>query len=203
MRRGFAIAMVIIGTICLATPVFSGAVEDVKIGSGAMADGDYQKAVEYLSRAIDSGELPMSSLFLIHVARGDAFYAHGNQQAALQDFDKAVTLKPDYPEAYYNRGNLHCLMRQYDKAIEDYTHAIELTENDANAHNNRGMAWHQKGNYESALANYNRAIAINPNEPVFYANRGRLWDRIGDDALARADYLQAKELDPSIKTPID
>ena len=195
--------MVFFGTFCLAAPVFSGAVEDVRIGTGAMALGDYQQAVEYLGRAIDSGELPESSLFLVHVARGDALYARGDQQGALRDFDTAVSLKPDYPEAYYNRGNLHCLMRQYDKAIEDYTRAIELTANDANAHNNRGMAWHQKGNYQSALANYNRAIAINPNEPVFYANRGRLWDRIGDDALARADYLQAKELDPSIKTPID
>ncbi len=182
---------------------YCGAVNDVKTGCSAMTEGEYEKAEEYFTRAIDAGGLSNEAMSLALLARGNAYYAEGNLQAALSDFDRAISLRPNHPEAYYNRGNLHCMLRQFDSAIADYTKAIELAENDANAHNNRGMAWHEKGNFQSALANYNRAIAINPNEPLFYANRGRLWDSVGDDALARADYLQAKELDPSIRTPID
>ena len=43
---------------------------------------------------------------------------------ALEDYTKAIQLKPDYHEAYNNRGLLYEAMGQQDKALADYNKAI-------------------------------------------------------------------------------
>ena len=56
---------------------------------------------------------------------------------------KAIELKLDYTEAYYNRGNAYHRKGNFDRAIDEYTKAIELKLDYANAYNNRGVAYLQ------------------------------------------------------------
>ena len=39
---------------------------------------------------------------------------------AIADFEKAVELKPDYADAYFNLGRTYYLMHDEDKACENY-----------------------------------------------------------------------------------
>src|SRR5262249_13540429 len=43
---------------------------------------------------------------------------------ALEDFSRAIELKPDYAEAYNNRGRAHAHLGEYSQAIEDFSQAI-------------------------------------------------------------------------------
>lgn len=45
---------------------------------------------------------------------------------AIADYSKAIELKPDNADAYYNRGNSKILLKDYNGAITDYSKAIEL-----------------------------------------------------------------------------
>ena len=56
---------------------------------------------------------------------------------ALEDYTKAIQLKPDYSSAYNNRGNLYEAMGQQDKALADYNKAIQLKPDFALAIQNR------------------------------------------------------------------
>ena len=47
-------------------------------------------------------------------------------QQAIGDFNKAIELKPDSENAYYNRGIAYKKKRQYDKAIADLTKTMLL-----------------------------------------------------------------------------
>ena len=38
------------------------------------------------------------------LARGNAYYAKGDCDKAIADYDQAIQLKPDFAMAYYNRG---------------------------------------------------------------------------------------------------
>ena len=49
-----------------------------------------------------------------------------NISHAIADYNEAISLKPDYAEAYYNRGNAYYKLDQYQQAIEDYNKAIYL-----------------------------------------------------------------------------
>lgn len=57
--------------------------------------------------------------------RGDALSA-GLMDAAIADFDRAVTLDPRLSAAYVNRGNVFAQMGKTDFALADYHQAIQL-----------------------------------------------------------------------------
>ena len=61
-------------------------------------------------------------------------------EAAIVDFDQAITLDPNYSDAYYNRGNANSKLAKYESAIVDFDQAIRLKPDFASAFNNRGVA---------------------------------------------------------------
>ena len=46
--------------------------------------------------------------------------------SALQDFNRAIELDPNLPEAYVNRGLLYAILEQWDNALPDFNRAIEI-----------------------------------------------------------------------------
>ncbi|MBQ2604380.1 MAG: tetratricopeptide repeat protein [Clostridia bacterium] len=60
---------------------------------------------------------------------------------AIEYYSKAIELKQDFSEAFYNRGNTYSEMKQYDKALEDYSKAIELKQDFSEAFCNRGNTY--------------------------------------------------------------
>ena len=67
---------------------------------------------------------------------------------AIEDYNEAIRLKPDYVEAYNNRGNVYNNLGQYQRAIQDCNKAIRLKPDCAEAYNNRGIAYLLQGNHE-------------------------------------------------------
>ncbi|MBR4468105.1 MAG: tetratricopeptide repeat protein [Bacteroidales bacterium] len=77
---------------------------------------DFQKAEETLSKAIRYDK----SNFEAYYFRGCAKVNALNYQGAIEDFQKAIELKPDYADAYFNLGRTYYLMNDQDKACEYY-----------------------------------------------------------------------------------
>ena len=47
-------------------------------------------------------------------------------EGALEDFNEAIRLKPDYALAYKNRGNARRAKGDVEGALQDYSEAIRL-----------------------------------------------------------------------------
>ena len=62
---------------------------------------------------------------------------------AIADYNMAIELKPDYAQAYVNRGNAYRDKGVIDRAIADYSKAIELKPDYAQAYYNRGGAYNK------------------------------------------------------------
>jgi tetratricopeptide (TPR) repeat protein len=45
---------------------------------------------------------------------------------AISDFDKAISLSPDFAEAYFKRGEAKSSSGSHYRAIEDYNTAIDI-----------------------------------------------------------------------------
>ncbi len=59
-------------------------------------------------------------------------FAHlerGDYEQAIEDYNKAIELDPDFAEAYYLRGVAYYVFDDPEQAIEDFTKAIELDPN--------------------------------------------------------------------------
>ena len=51
-------------------------------------------------------------------------------QEGLKDFDEAIRLKPDYFDAYFQRGLVLQVLQEYPSALDDFDKAIEINPND-------------------------------------------------------------------------
>ena len=72
----------------------------------------------------------------------------------MRIIDRAIEIKPDYAEAYNNRGNAYNGLGNYRQAIEDFNRAIEIKPDYAEAYYNRGNAYNSLGNYRQAIEDY-------------------------------------------------
>ena len=59
---------------------------------------------------------------------------------AISAYNMALRLKPDYAEAYYNRGTAKTLIAEHQVAIADFNEAIRLKPQFVEAYYNRGTA---------------------------------------------------------------
>ena len=112
-----------------------------------------------------------------------------NPKDAIFAFDQAIRLKPDYAEAYNNRGVTKAALGRYDDALADHDETIRLKPDYAEAYNNRGAAKAGLGRYDDALADHDETIRLKPDYAYAYTNRGAAKAGLGryDDALADHD----------------
>jgi len=127
--------------------------------------------------------------------RGSARNMQGDFDDAIDDFDEAIRLDPQYALAYNNRGSARIGMGDFDHAIEDLNQAIALEPKYALAFNYRGSAWIAKGDLDRAIGDFNEAIRLEPNYAPAYNNRGGAWMSKGDFERAIADHSEAIRLD--------
>ena len=58
--------------------------------------------------------------------RGVFYARQGEWNLALNDYNKAINLNPQFPEAYFNRAVTYYQLQQPDLAMTDYNQAVKL-----------------------------------------------------------------------------
>ncbi len=118
-------------------------------------------------------------------------------EESLSAYDKAIHFKPDFVNAYNNRGLVKVELELYESAVDDYNEAIRLKPNRAEIYYNRGFAMMRLGQHESAINDYNEAIRLKPNDAETYNNRGLVKVELGQHESAVDDYNKAIRLKPN------
>lgn len=124
---------------------------------------------------------------------GKDFLEKKDYLRALENFEKAVELNPELPEAYYFRGRVQL---DREKGEADFTKAIELKSDYAEAYFQRGLGRDLGGKSQLALTDYNRAIELNPRFIDAYMTRAVLYLLDNKGKLAIDDYTRVIELKP-------
>ena len=125
-------------------------------------------------------------------AAASIYRQQGRSAQALADFNKAIALRPDNAQAYYNRGLLYQSQRQHQFAIDDFTTALGLTtQRDRSV---RGARAQLPG--ASATPNRRRAISTRrcrsqPRNLQAWASRGLAYERLGQKDKAAGSYAKA------------
>lgn len=95
---------------------------------------------------------------------GALLNATGKSVEALQCFDKAIAISPQYVPAILNKGYACSRLARYEDAIESYDEVLYLVPGHYQALLNKGHSWQFLGQYEKAIGCYLEAIAINPDD---------------------------------------
>ena len=104
--------------------------------------------------------------------RGVARQDKGDLDGAIQDYNEAIRLKPDYAIAFLSRGTARRVKGDLDGAIQDDNQAIRLKPDDANSFGERGIARRAKGDVEGAVRDFSEAIRLKPNDARVFVYRG-------------------------------
>jgi tetratricopeptide (TPR) repeat protein len=127
-----------------------------------------------------------------YLKRGEAFARAHHYDQAIADYNMAIRLKPDYAEAYNDRGHAyHWQGGNGDRALADFTRAIELRPNYPTAYNNRGVVYMAGGHAERGIPDFDRALELNPTFRNAYVNRGNARLRLLRIGAALDDFHRA------------
>jgi tetratricopeptide (TPR) repeat protein len=96
----------------------------------------------------------------------------GDLNHALEDYNEAIHLKPDYLPAFYNRGLVLMDEGEYDRALDDFAVVLKHDPENPLALFRRGQALLKKGNIEAGDAALAAARAIKPDIAEVIARGG-------------------------------
>jgi len=114
----------------------------------------------------------------------------GDAEAAAEQFQILVEMKPDYPRAQTNLGLQLMRLERFDEARAALELAIEQDKNDAVAYNHLGVLARRDGQFDQALDYYNKAIEADPDYAAAHLNRGILLDLYMRDWPAALEEYQ-------------
>ena len=126
---------------------------------------------------------------------GACYQSLSNFDAAMQMFQTATKLKPDYAEAYFNQGVVFKHLSKLDESIKAYKKTIALNPNYPDAHNNLGNLYKEIGNRDDAIESYEWAIAYRPEFEITHLNLGVLYSEF-DQEVAIKHYQKAIAIKP-------
>ena len=153
---------------------------------------DFQGAIPILLSSLKSNPKQPQTLDTL----GNALRALGRHKEALNCYDKAIALRPDFAHAFYDRGIALQLAGRTDDAVSSYDKAIALKADLAGAHHNRGNALADLGRHSEALESYDRALLISDRNPESHNNRGNSLRALGRLADALDSYDKALKIKP-------
>jgi tetratricopeptide (TPR) repeat protein len=91
-------------------------------------------------------------------SEGTKYLRQGRMRDAITFLTRAIDLKPDYAEAYINRGLAYYLNENYPEAEEDFLAVLEIRPNDQKANNNLAVVYYRLERYDEASIYMNRAL---------------------------------------------
>ena len=131
---------------------------------------------------------------IIYFHRGINLHTFGDIKGAIEEYNQALRLHPNFPEVYYKRGISRHKLGDFKGAITDYNQAISLNSSYPGIYNHRGLTHYDLGNFPEAIADYNQALVLNPTFPEAYQNRGITRNHLGDKQGAITDLKTAAKL---------
>jgi len=140
-------------------------------------------------------EEPLIRAYAI-VGQGDDRIAFGDAKTAIEAYDAAIHLKPDFAAAYARRAEAKYNLKDYKGAIKDFDTSIRLGRDYAIDHVNRGVVKKSLRNYKGAIKDCDIAIRLDPENAEAYFIRGNARSDSGDHKMAIEDYDTAIHLKP-------
>lgn len=151
----------------------------------ALKAGQFEKALDAFNRLIDDFK-DDPDLFGY---RGATLLNLNRKHAALDDFNHAVQLDPNYSYRYASRAFAKDALGDLQGAIADYEIAVKLDPDDAIAHNNLGLLIEKSGNQTAAQKHFSAA------DDLAHRIFGETEDQESSEAISGIP-LQPKKLTP-------
>jgi tetratricopeptide (TPR) repeat protein len=124
--------------------------------------GNMKAAIDYCTKAINSGELEEPDLVGALINRGVAFRNEGNYKLAIVDYTTALKHAPKDAMIYANRANARRELGELKSAMVDANQAIKLDPTRPASFYSRGAVYEAGNQPKLARKDYMQALTLEP-----------------------------------------
>lgn len=183
------------------------------LDKSAKANGIYAtKLLFELSRNRDAADQNVISLIIKHYKRSveifPDYYSSWNNigyvylitgkdpEKALPYIDKALEIKPEYPEALFSKGLCYEMKGEYEKAAELYKKAMDINPHYVDAIVKTANWNNKNGNVKEAIELNKRLVRMEPSLDIPWINVGNYFFMRTDTVNALKYWEKAYEINP-------
>lgn len=182
-------------------------VRHFQAGIEALQKGDFPKAIEELTEAIDSGKLEGDNLANAHMARGFAYVQLKQCPNAIPDFTKSIEVNPANPanaQSFAQRGNCYIETQQVPLGLADLKQAVALAPDDKSyAEFYCAAANNAKVYAESGPACEHAVKKFSPQDKELIRASAQAYELAGNKPKANEMWKMLAALDPNDKDAKD
>jgi len=120
--------------------------------------------------------------------------SHTDKQAALADYEKAVSIQGNFAPLRRDLGMLYYAQQDYGQAAKNLAKAAELGIHDAPLYNFLGTSYIHTNQPGKAIRSYQEALRLDPKLADAHVNLGYAYEKVGQAGSARDEYRKACEL---------
>jgi len=131
-----------------------------------------------------------------HNNLGLAYQDKGMLEAAIQEFQIALRLRPNYVMARNNLGSAYVVQGRLEEATQEFQIALRLRPNFAEGHYNLGSASMTQGRLEEAIQEFQNALRLRPDYAKARNNLGTAFAMQGRLEEATREFQNALRHQP-------
>ncbi|MHC4400079.1 MAG: tetratricopeptide repeat protein [Planctomycetota bacterium] len=178
---------VIIAGLVLSVLFHDWSTRHISRGSAALSVGDFPRALQAFSRAIEADPEDPSR----YCWRAAAYQGQHDFEAARRDYATAIELDCRFAPAWIGRANLALAGHEFDRAVDDATVALCVAPAESSALMIRAYACCAAGNIEAALEDLSEVVRIAPEAGTAYFARATVHLAAEDFEAAQEDFDRA------------
>ncbi len=133
-----------------------------------------------------------------HTDLGAAYFQQGKYEIALDEFNRAVEIEPNYGQAYNGLGLVYAALGEDAKADASFKKSIQVQPSSSESHNNYGSFLCGRKRYDESIPEFLVAVKnplyATPN--LAYANAGICSARKNDTKNAEIYLNKALQIEP-------
>ena len=170
-------------SISRVSPYVRGTIDDLLLEAiHAHNTGELARAVAIYTQILDSDPVPAKPvLAVIHKHRGMAYFANGDYDNALRDFEASIGFDPNGFRSYYYIGIVYSVRNEHERAVKAFTQSIELNKFQSHAHYRRAISYYKLGQDTDALADISAAEQLGLSDEESRMLKEKIIAKVGMD----------------------